>query len=94
MDCIQENRNNKESLKETKWRTMDMGEWNIKLKHNGGVYGADKQSKGTLTPRGKNKWLNLVFCSNASSVPRSEWDGGERWVVVLQRPFLSLLYRF
>jgi hypothetical protein len=22
---------------------------------------------------GKNKWLNLVFCSNASSVPRSEW---------------------
>jgi hypothetical protein len=43
---------------------------------------------------GKNKWLNLVFCSYASSVPRSEWDGGERWVVVLQRPFLSLLYRF
>ena len=42
---------------------------------------------------GKNKWLSLVFCSYASSVPRSEWDG-ERWVVVLQRPFLSLLYRF
>ena len=31
MDCIQENRNNKESLKETKWRTMDMGELEYKV---------------------------------------------------------------
>jgi hypothetical protein len=50
--------------------------------------------KGYSPQKGKNKWLNLVFCSYASSVPRSEWDGGERWVVVLQGPFLSWLYRF
>jgi len=46
-----------------------MGELEYKVEHNGGVYGADKQSKGTLTQEGKNKWLNLVFCSNASSFP-------------------------
>ena len=55
MDCIQENRNNKESLKETKWRTMDMGELEYKVETQWGVYGADKQSKGTLTPRGEEQ---------------------------------------
>ena len=55
MDCIQENRNNKESLKETKWRTMDMGELEYKVETQWGAYGADKQSKGTLTPRGEEQ---------------------------------------
>jgi len=39
MDCIQENRNNKESLKETKWTTMDMGELEYKVETQwGGIW--------------------------------------------------------
>ena len=53
---------------------------------------ADKQNKRTLTPGGEEQVALLVFCNRASSVPRLEWDGEER-NVVLQRPFLSLLYR-
>jgi hypothetical protein len=53
---------------------------------------SDKHNKRTLTPGGEEQVALLVFCNITSSVPRLEWDGGER-SVVLPRPFLSLLYR-
>lgn len=42
---------------------MDMGD-GVEVKHKRwGVYGADKQDNGTLTPGGENKWLYLVSAS-------------------------------
>jgi len=34
---------------------MDMGELEYKVETQWGVYGADTQSKGTLTPRGEEQ---------------------------------------
>jgi hypothetical protein len=39
---------------------MNIGD-GVEVKHKKvRVYGADKQDKETLTPRGENKWLYLV----------------------------------
>jgi hypothetical protein len=48
----------------------------VEVKHKKvGCGDADKQNKGTLTPRGEEQVAYLVFCNIASSVPRSDWEG-------------------
>ena len=51
--------------------------WGMEVKHKK-IWGYMMQInkiKRTLTPKGEKQVAYLVFCRNASSVPRSEWEG-------------------